>query len=108
MRETILLQILDPFTELFEVGHTSRAHGSHARSSRALTPAKAWCDTNGNGDVRFHALGGRLAACTCACNAASRGGRTTVTVHGASAATLAETLPSSERANECCRAPITI
>ncbi len=30
-------------------------------------------------------------------SAASRGGRTTVTVHAASAATLAETLPGSER-----------
>ena len=31
MHETIPLQILVPFTELFEVGHTSSAHGSNAR-----------------------------------------------------------------------------
>jgi len=30
MHETIPLQILDPFTELFEVGHTS-PHGSNAQ-----------------------------------------------------------------------------
>ena len=39
---------------------------------------------------------------------ASRGGRTTVTVQAASAATLAETLPSSVRSIEFCRAPITM
>jgi len=33
------------------------------------------------------------------------GGRTTVTVQAASAATLPETLPSSERTNEFWRAP---
>jgi hypothetical protein len=38
--------------------------------------------------------------------AASRGGRTTVTVLDASAATFAEVLPSSVRASECCRAPM--
>jgi hypothetical protein len=31
MRETIPLQILDPFPELFEVGHTFSAHGSNAQ-----------------------------------------------------------------------------
>jgi len=31
MYETIPLQILDPFTELFEVGHTFSAHGSNAQ-----------------------------------------------------------------------------
>ena len=31
MHETIPLQILDPFTELFEVGHTVSAHGSNAQ-----------------------------------------------------------------------------
>ena len=31
IQETIPLQILDPFTELFEVGHTFSAHGSNAR-----------------------------------------------------------------------------
>ena len=31
MHETIPLQILDPFTELFEVGHTFSAHGSNAQ-----------------------------------------------------------------------------
>jgi hypothetical protein len=31
MHETILWQILDPFTELFEVGHTSPPHGSNAQ-----------------------------------------------------------------------------
>ena len=38
----------------------------------------------------------------------ARAGRTTVTVHGASAATLAETLPSKFRSSEFCRAPIRI
>ena len=40
MHETIPLQILDPFTELFEVGHTSSAHGSNARISR-IRPCEA-------------------------------------------------------------------
>ena len=31
MHETIPLQILDPFTELFEVSHTSSALGSNAQ-----------------------------------------------------------------------------
>ena len=31
MHETIPLQILEPFTELFEVGHTFSAHGSNAQ-----------------------------------------------------------------------------
>jgi hypothetical protein len=31
MHETIPLQILDPFTELCEVGHTFSAHGSNAQ-----------------------------------------------------------------------------
>jgi hypothetical protein len=31
MHEMIPLQILDPFTELFEVGHTLSAHGSDAQ-----------------------------------------------------------------------------
>jgi len=31
IQETIPLQILDPFTELFEVGHTFSAHGSNAQ-----------------------------------------------------------------------------
>ncbi len=39
---------------------------------------------------------------------ADLGGRTTVTVQAASAATLAETLPSSVRTSEFCRAPITM
>ena len=39
-------------------------------------------------------------------SAAIRGGRTTVTVQAASEATLAETLPSSVRRNELCRAPM--
>jgi hypothetical protein len=39
---------------------------------------------------------------------ASRGGRTTVTVQLASAATFAEVRPSIARANELCRAPITM
>src|SRR5208282_5823397 len=37
-----------------------------------------------------------------------RAGRTTVTVQVASAATLADTLPSKLRSNEFCRAPITM
>ena len=36
------------------------------------------------------------------------GGRTTVTVQDASAATFAEVLPNSLRASELCRAPITM
>ena len=36
------------------------------------------------------------------------GGRTTVTVQAASAATFDETLPSSVRSIEFCRAPITM
>jgi hypothetical protein len=31
IHETIPLQIFDPFTELFEVGHTVSAHGSNAQ-----------------------------------------------------------------------------
>jgi len=31
IQETIPLQILDPFTELFEVGHTFSGHGSNAQ-----------------------------------------------------------------------------
>jgi hypothetical protein len=31
MHETIPLQVLDPFTGLFEVSHTFSAHGSNAR-----------------------------------------------------------------------------
>jgi hypothetical protein len=31
MHETIPWQILDPFTELFEVSHTSPPHGSNAQ-----------------------------------------------------------------------------
>jgi hypothetical protein len=31
IHETIPLQILDPFTELFEVGHTFSARGSNAQ-----------------------------------------------------------------------------
>src|SRR5262249_24431672 len=38
--------------------------------------------------------------------APASGGRTTVTVHAAPAATSADTLPSSERFSELCRAPI--
>ena len=44
----------------------------------------------------------------CASARAERGGRTTVTVQAASAATLPATLPSSERSIEFCRAPMTI
>jgi hypothetical protein len=32
MRETVLLQILDPFNEIFDVSHTSSRHGSNAGS----------------------------------------------------------------------------
>ena len=42
------------------------------------------------------------------CATAERGGRTTVTVQAASAATLAETLPKNVRIIEFCRAPMTI
>jgi hypothetical protein len=31
MHETIPLQVLDPFTKLYEVGHTCSARGSNAR-----------------------------------------------------------------------------
>ena len=31
IHETIPLQIFDPFTELYEVGHTVSAHGSNAQ-----------------------------------------------------------------------------
>jgi hypothetical protein len=39
MHETIPLQILDPFTELFEVGHTSPPTVKMRRSSHGLTSA---------------------------------------------------------------------
>ena len=39
MHETIPLQILDPFTELFEVGHTSPPTVQMPRSSYGLTSA---------------------------------------------------------------------
>jgi len=39
MHETIPSQILDPFTELCEVGHIISAHGSKPRSSYGLTSA---------------------------------------------------------------------
>src|SRR5215510_3449323 len=36
IQETIPLQILDPFAELCEVGHTFTAHGSNAVDRRAV------------------------------------------------------------------------
>lgn len=39
MHETIPLQILDPFTELFEVGHTSRSTGSNAETVVWVNPS---------------------------------------------------------------------
>jgi len=40
MRETIPLQILDPFSEFFEVGHTFSGHGSNTRIVVWLTPSR--------------------------------------------------------------------
>ena len=46
IHETIPLQILDPFTELFEVGHTVSARGSNAQAS-------AWISEQYEGAPRY-------------------------------------------------------
>src|SRR4051794_36136569 len=57
---------------------------------------------------RHYRIGSRIKPAYEPCPSALRGVRTTVTVHGASPATLPDTLPRKERASEFCRAPITM
>jgi hypothetical protein len=54
MHETIPLQILDPFTELFEVGHTSPPTVQMPRSSYGLTSALSPGTSNRGHDDPAH------------------------------------------------------
>jgi hypothetical protein len=54
MHETIPLQILDPFTELFEVGHTSPPTVQMPRSSHGLTSALSPRTSNRGHDDPAH------------------------------------------------------
>src|SRR6266853_2578187 len=64
MHETIPLQILNPFTELFEVGHTSPPTVQMPRSSYGLTSALSPRTSNrGHDDPSSSQLVSRIRPC---------------------------------------------